>query len=259
MTKLYNLYFVTQMDTFNIMGLTGDKLEKVITAYNAGQKEFTLVGKKYFIDNIHEFLIFTHEHELDPLTFEKEAKQQGYGRRGYGGRSYLNPEALEMAGKNVTDEIIGDSEFGEASIANTKPAGTLSKIFVEVSRIEELKNVSNPKFDLTRLIHFCEEINSNYSNENYLSVAMLGRSIINHIPPIFGFATFTDVCSQYGKASFKIIANHLNKTMRSIADSFLHDTIRKKESLPTSTQVNFAQDLDVLLAEIVRKLNEKTT
>lgn len=257
MTKLYNLYFATQMDTFNIMGLTENKLEKVITAYKGGQTEFTLSGKKYWIDNIHEFLIFTHEHKLDPVAFEKEAKRQGYERIS-GGMYYLNPEALEMAGKNVTDEIIGDAEFGIASIVNAMPTATLAKIFVEVNRIEELKNVSNSNFDLTRLIRFCEEINANYSNENYLSVAMLGRSIINHIPPIFGFATFADVCSQYGGASFKKIASHLNFTMRGIADSFLHDKIRMKESLPNSTQVNFAQDLDVLLAEIVRKLNEET-
>ena len=258
MTELYNLYFATQMDTFNIMGLTGDKLEKVITAYKAGQTEFTLGGKKYWINNIHEFLIFTHELELDPVAFEEEMKLHKPKYKAHNGGYYLTPKVLELAGKNVTNEKIGDVEFGEASIAIAMPTGTLSKIFVEVRRIEELKNVSNPKFDLTKLIRFCEELNSNYSNENYLSVAMLGRSIIDHIPPIFGFATFTEVYSQYGGASFKKIATHLNNTMRGIADSFLHEQIRKKESLPNTTQVNFSQDLDVLLAEIVRKLNEET-
>ena len=45
---------------------------------------------------------------------------------------------------------------------------------------------------------------------------------------------------------------HLNGTMRHIADSYLHLTIRKSETLPNATQVNFSKEMDVLLEEIVR-------
>ncbi|MBA3611897.1 MAG: hypothetical protein H0W49_03080 [Nitrospirales bacterium] len=46
----------------------------------------------------------------------------------------------------------------------------------------------------------------------------------------------------------------LDSSLRSIADSYLHVQVRSKEVLPTRIQVNFAQELDVLLQEIVRVL-----
>jgi hypothetical protein len=47
---------------------------------------------------------------------------------------------------------------------------------------------------------------------------------------------------------------HLQESSRKIANAHLHTLIRTKENLPTATQVNFANDLDVLLGEIVRVL-----
>jgi hypothetical protein len=104
------------------------------------------------------------------------------------------------------------------------------------------------------LIQLCKELNDNFSRKNYLSSAILGRAIIDHIPPIFGFKKFDEVASQYGGQSFKKNVAHLNVSMRSISDRNLHETISKKEVLPNETQINFSQDLDVLLAEIVKKL-----
>lgn len=46
--------------------------------------------------------------------------------------------------------------------------------------------------------------------------------------------------------------SRLENSSRKIADSYLHTKIRKKESLPNKTQVNFSNDIDVLLAEIIR-------
>lgn len=48
--------------------------------------------------------------------------------------------------------------------------------------------------------------------------------------------------------------DHLQKSSRKIADSHLHIMIRKKEVLPNATQVDFKNDLDRLLGEIVRIL-----
>jgi hypothetical protein len=244
------------MDTYNILGLTKEKLDKVISCYKKGDAEFTLGGKKYWINNLHEIRIFTHEKTITPADFKEKAIETGHANSGFGGGYYLSPKVLAVAGKDVTDELIGDSEFGGDTVV-AEETSPVKKYFIDPKRVEELKNVTNKDFDLTRLISFCEELNDNYSRDNYLSVAMLGRSILNHVPPIFGFTTFNEVANNHGGTSFKKIMSHLNTTMRGIADSFLHDTIRKKESLPNSTQVNFSQDLDVLLAEVVRKLNEK--
>lgn len=130
--------------------------------------------------------------------------------------------------------------------------------FIAISRINELKNLTSNNFDFKKLVKLCEEINDNFENENFLSVAMLSRSILDHVPPIFGYNTFNEVANNYGGQSFKKNMNHLNNSLRSIADSFLHMTIRKKEILPNSVQINFSQDIDVLLAEIIRKIHESS-
>lgn len=134
------------------------------------------------------------------------------------------------------------------------PSGiTENENFVNKSRIDELRSISNPNFDLTKLIKFCEELNSNFRNGNYLSVGMLGRSILNHVPPIFGKVTFNEVANNHGGQSFQKNMKHLNNSFRPLADGYLHSPIGKKETLPNATQVDFRQDLDKLLEEIVRE------
>ena len=132
----------------------------------------------------------------------------------------------------------------------------LNKDFLSVSRITELKNLKYKAFDLKKLIRMLEEINDNYSSGNFLSVSMLGRAIVDHIPPIFQFKTFNEVANNYGTISFKKNMSHLNVSMRSIADTYLHSPIRKNESLPNENQVDFSRELDFLLAEIIRVLKE---
>lgn len=128
--------------------------------------------------------------------------------------------------------------------------------FVHPDRIKELEQLEHDDFDFRKLVKFCNELNDNYDNGNFLSVSMLGRSIMNHVPPIFGFTSFNEVASNYGKQSFKKSMSNLNASLKNIADSYLHDPIRKREVLPNATQVNFSHDMDVLLAEVVRKVSE---
>lgn len=127
--------------------------------------------------------------------------------------------------------------------------------YVDLSRIKELKLIKDKNYDVTKLIKYCEELNLVYVNGCYLSVAMLVRAIMDHVPPIFGFKTFNEVVNNYkSPKSFKDSMCHLEGSCRKIADSFLHTQIREKEVLPNSTQVNFSNDLDVLLSEIYRIL-----
>lgn len=128
--------------------------------------------------------------------------------------------------------------------------------YIDKERIQELKQISSKKFDLTKLIRLCEEINSAYSLKLYYAVAMLLRGLMDHVPPIFNKEAFKDVSSQCrGKHdSFKKNMQNLENSLRSIANSFMHTHIRKKETLPNKVQVEFLQDLDVLLSEICRRL-----
>ncbi len=127
--------------------------------------------------------------------------------------------------------------------------------YVSSSRIKEILSIKNKNYDLSKLIKLCEEINVAYSFDNYLTMILITRAIIDHVPPIFNCKTFAEVCNNYnGAKSFKESMTHLNNSSRKIADLHLHTQIRKKEVLPNITQVDFSNDIDVLLCEIIRIL-----
>jgi hypothetical protein len=125
--------------------------------------------------------------------------------------------------------------------------------YVNTDRVNALRKIESPDYDLARLIRLCEEINIAYKNQCYMSVSMLLRSIVDHIPPIFGKSTFTEVVGGHGNKSFKESMTHLDKGLRKIADSYLHSHIRRRESLPMAQQVHFSPMLDLLLAEVITK------
>lgn len=138
--------------------------------------------------------------------------------------------------------------------------------FIDETRLQELKDISSKpsKFDFSRLIKLCEELNSNYSQGNYYATAMLTRAIIDHVPPIFfdkgvnkPCDTFNKVVNNYsGSKSFKEAMGKLND-QKHISHGFLHQQIRTTESHPNANQVNCSQLLDTLLGEIVRILKEE--
>ncbi|MGB6873746.1 MAG: hypothetical protein WBE46_06385 [Dehalococcoidia bacterium] len=130
-----------------------------------------------------------------------------------------------------------------------------SETYVDSQRIKELRSIGSDRFDLSKIVRLCEELNTSYASGCYFSVAMLLRAIVDHVPPIFNCKSFGDVPNMYpGSKSFKESMTNLDKSLRKIADAHLHVQIRRSETLPNRTQVNFSPDLDVLLAEIVRIL-----
>lgn len=134
---------------------------------------------------------------------------------------------------------------------------TSTKEYIHHDRIKELREISSDRFDLCKLLKFCEELNNCYREKIYFAIIILTRALIDHIPPIFGFKTFKEVVSNYsGTKSFKENMDRLNSSSRKIADQHLHTLIRKSESIPTMNQVDFSNDIDVLLAEIYRILKQ---
>ena len=128
-----------------------------------------------------------------------------------------------------------------------------SASYVSASRIAALVESKSEQFDFRRLVQLLQELNAAYSNSNYLSMALLVRAIIDHVPPIFGCDNFGQVANNYpGTRSFKKNMDHLNNALRNVADSYLHTHIRSKEDLPTFLQVDFRSQLDQLLGEIIR-------
>lgn len=129
--------------------------------------------------------------------------------------------------------------------------------YVDTSRLAELRSLSGPAWDATRLVRLAEELNFAHSHRCHMSVAMLVRAITDHVPPIFACKIFAEVANNFaGARSFRGSMQNLNVSLRNIADAHLHVQIRKSEILPTEGQVDFRADLDVLLAEVVRLLRD---
>lgn len=143
--------------------------------------------------------------------------------------------------------------FEEEKISSTK-SDKLEIFYVDKSRIARLRQVRSPNFNLQRLIRLCEELNKCSAAGAFCASAALVRAVIDHIPPIFGARTFAEVANNVGGKSNMASLLRLETSSRNIADSVLHQQIRKREVVPNRTQVNFSNDLDVLLAEIIRRL-----
>jgi hypothetical protein len=127
--------------------------------------------------------------------------------------------------------------------------------FVDPVPVDELASLSLVKFDVSRLIRLCEELNTAFRYSSFHAVAFLTRAILDHIPPVFAANSFREVANNYsGSKSFKEIALQLETVSRKVSDSLLHDQIRKREALPTLAQVDVRQQLDTVLAEVGRIL-----
>jgi hypothetical protein len=137
-----------------------------------------------------------------------------------------------------------------SAAGNNKVSG--GSVLIAESRLEELRALKSSKFDFKKLIRLCEELNITSREECHLATAMLTRSLLDHVPPLFGQKSFKEVANNYGSRSFKDTMDHLESCARKVADAHLHTHIRNGETLPVAQQVNFPSHLDALLAEIVR-------
>ena len=166
-----------------------------------------------------------------------------------GGPSYAS---VEEASK-ITHAAVRTIERKRARPAEL-PVG--AKAYVDSMRIAALQGISNGTWDFTKLVELCREINVAAANRCHMTTAMLLRTILDHVPPVFGLNTFAEVANNYGgdksQRSFKASMLRLDGSLRNIADKHLHSPIRAREDVPTAVQVDFAADLDLLLGEVIR-------
>jgi len=177
-------------------------------------------------------------------------RAQFEGTRNYlGSQSYASVEESAQYVRSAARTIRRREVRVDSPIHPSQPP------YVSLSRLSELRSLTSTDWDLRRLIRMCEEINSSFAAGNYLATAMILRAIADHVPPIFGATSFGQYANSIVTKSHKASMQNLQNSLRNIADGWLHVAIRKKETLPTESQVNFRQDLDVLLSEIVRTLS----
>ena len=248
----YNIFIKTQINTFNILNINEEELERILDVYNYGKDTVFIKGKKHWLTRLHEIQIFTFDHPQ--IKTEKDlweiCETQNYIQRAYSGfNKWLPIKVLEQVGTLVTDEFI-TNDYGNLKDANL--ATSVEGNYVDQERIDELNGIDDDDFDFTKLVALLTELNIAHSRGLILSIPFIVRAIIDHIPKIKKKKNFGEVCGSYGTYSFKESMKNLNNSSRKIADSILHSHIRKQENLPNRTQVNFSNDLDVLLQEIVR-------
>jgi hypothetical protein len=124
------------------------------------------------------------------------------------------------------------------------PSGGLT--LIADSRIDKLRSLKATRLDFQKLIRLCEELNTVYSQGCYLATIMLTRSLLDHVPPVFGKKKFTEVANNYGDGgkSFTEAMQQLEAAARKIANAYLHMFMRANETVPTAQQVNFGPQLD---------------
>jgi len=188
-------------------------------------------------------------------------------------QQYAREEQWEKLGVDVVKQDLmngggvrfvgGPPENREAALAwvrrkenkpPVKPGVAGEWVLIADSRLDELRALTSSQFDFRKLIRLCEELNMASREECHFATGMLTRGLLDHVPPLFGVKSFSEVANNYvgGSKSFKDTMLHLDTAAKKIADGLLHTQIRKSETLPTAQQVNFAPALDLLLGEIIR-------
>jgi hypothetical protein len=145
----------------------------------------------------------------------------------------------------LTSEIpVKFKEYKEITELINSKSNRKGNDYVDLERIIQLKSIQNSEYDLKRLISLCEELNIASQNYCYMTIAMIVRAIIDHVPPIFKVKNFSEVANNYkGSQSFKKAMGHLNNSLKNIANSHLHVQIRKKKSYQQKSKLIFLQIL----------------
>lgn len=150
---------------------------------------------------------------------------------------------------DTLNEISSDPSY-EENVAN-------NSVFLNIEVLCELKAIKDSRLDVSKLIKLCEELNDAYARANYISSALLIRTVLNHVPPVFGSTNFNDVVGQSGRSA-KAILKRLDDEARPIADLHTHILMREKENLPSKNQIEpYKAAFEVLIQEVVVKLSNK--
>jgi hypothetical protein len=193
----------------------------------------------------------------DPWEYQKDYENSKFrlAEKMYTEARGMAADMIDLLNLAVRLEDFLGKKGKSAKNSGSNKASPDTHLFVAQTRLNDLRTIKSTDFDLAKLIRLCDELNICYINECYFATAMIGRAILDHVPPIFGYTKFTEVCNNYkAPKSFKESIKTLEDSLRHIADHHLHVQVRNKESLPSRAQVSFSANLDVLLGEIVRIL-----
>lgn len=153
---------------------------------------------------------------------------------------------------NEESDVINNSQ-----VSPTKIKSKHNDYYINPERISEILKITSNEFNFQKLISLCEEINKCYSFELNYALLALQRTLIQHIPPIFNKTNFSVYWNSL-KLSEKTLYKKLEDGLKNMADIALHKQIGKKRiETPTLDQIDFRQNIDKLLSDIIIELEQK--
>lgn len=125
---------------------------------------------------------------------------------------------------------------------------------IDTAVIERLSTVQSERFGTEFLVRLCKEINSSFSHDNIVATALTMRTVLNHVPPVFGYNRFQEVAA-HSERSDKDSFTHLEDGLRKIADSLAHRTISNTSLYPSAAQVEpYKPQFEMLLNKVYDRL-----
>jgi hypothetical protein len=156
--------------------------------------------------------------------------------------------------KAELDALIPDIEAVLEYTDDAAVSGGDHRWIVDSALIARLAEKQSGAVDVGSLVKMCREINSSYAHGNVLATALLMRTVLNHVPPIFGHDTFSQVLANVGK-SLRESFDHLENGLRKVADFHAHRKITPSETYPSMAQVEpFRPQLELLLQQVELRL-----
>jgi hypothetical protein len=157
--------------------------------------------------------------------------------------------------KAELDALIQDIEATLELLDESGVPKSTNLWIIDPRLIERLAKIESRSFDVASIVRMCREINSSHAHGNTLATVLLMRTVLNHVPPVFGHVTFEQVRANVAK-SLKASFTHLEDGLRNVADFHAHRLITASESYPSVAQVEpFRPQFELLLQQVEARLN----
>src|SRR6185437_583393 len=158
--------------------------------------------------------------------------------------------------KAELDALLPDIEAALEILDGTSLGGSSNLWIVHPQLVSQIAELEVSSVDLLFPARICREINSSYAHGNILATALLMRTVLNHVPPVFGNQTFDQVVANAGK-SLKDSFDHLQSGLRKVADFHAHRKITAAESYPSIAQVEpFKPQFELLLQQVMARIGK---
>lgn len=234
------------------LDLSRDELASRFVEPYRGGLPIVINGTTIPIDDLAKIHITRTEQSSDELRPTVEAETIG--------RTYATPVDWLIAdrGTTVTDDFITEPPGSSAvPLAPVLPAVLPRRAALYVD--ERLAAAIQAKdeasqLDCTKLLQLIDELNDNYARENAYAVHALLRAILDHIPPMLGCTSITEVANNYqwGRTDRGYVKRLLDFKLQ--GDDVLHRQISDKTDLLGMDDLPRRAWLNRLLQECAAKL-----